>query len=154
MKLNLLRNGKTLLSNYANIDIVPGENKIQGEVSDLDNLVDAASCDDIIATNILEYYEHNQIGAIIKHWISKLSHGGTLKLTTTDARGIAKALERKSLPLDKIFDLVYGGQTGPLSYKRSMLTLDVLCATLETHGLTILERVTNDFQIFVVGKRP
>lgn len=153
MKLNLLRNSNRVMSGHLNVDILPGENKVQGDIANLDPLVDNASCTDIVARNVLEYVPHPEIVNILNHWISKLRHGGKLTIVTTDLRSIAKSIIRDALEPSDYLSLLYGEQRNAFDIKRSILTLGTLSALLESAQLKITNKSMDSFEFSITAER-
>jgi len=154
MKLNLLRNSNKVMSGHLNVDILPGEGKVQGDIANLDPLVDNASCTDIVARNVLEYVPHNELVSVLNHWISKLRHGGKLTINTTDLRSIAKAVVRDALEPSDYLNLLYGQQRNAFDIKRSILTASTLSALLESANLKIVNKAMDAYEFSITAERP
>lgn len=142
------------MSGHLNVDILPGPNKVQGDISNLDNLVDTASCTDIIARNVLEYVPHNEVPEVVAHWISKLRHGGKITINTTDLRSISKTILRDAFSPSEMLELLYGKQSNPLDVKKSAMTTQMLSALLESGGLKITNKSIEAYEISITAERP
>jgi len=154
MKLNLLRNSNKVMSGHLNVDILPGEGKVQGDIANLDSLVDAASCTDIVARNVLEYVPHPDLLPVLNHWISKLRHGGKITINTTDLRSIAKAVARDALEPSEYLELLYGRQRDAFDIKRSILTPSTLSALLESASLRVINKSIDSYEFSITAERP
>lgn len=154
MKVNLLRNSNQIKNGYVNLDIIPGEGKTQCDLTDLDAVVDDSYANEIVANNILEYYDYNKSQQIVKAWIRKLRRGGSLSITATDYRAVSKAVVRESLSIQDAMRLLYGNQDNPINYKKSAYTLDSLKEMLLNGGLKINKIELSNFVIFIEGVRP
>jgi len=153
MKINLLRNSNQTMSGYLNIDILPGENKVQGDIANLDNLVDDASCYEIVARNILEYVPHTEIPQVVGHWVKKLSHGGKITINTTDLRSIVKSVAREALTIQETLELLFGKNSTVFDGKKSAMTAHTLSALLEANGLKVTNKAIDSYEISITAER-
>lgn len=153
MKINLLMNSNAVLSGFLNIDILPGENKVQGDLSNLDSLVDDASCTEIVARNVLEYVPHTKVLDVLTHWVKKLSHGGKITINTTDLRSVAKGILRDTISIDETLSVLYGPLNNPLNCKKSAMTAHTLSALLSSLGLVITNKMIDSYEISITAER-
>ena len=154
MRINLLRDSNNIRNGYLNIDNFVGENKAQGDVTNLDPLVDDGTAEEIIANNILEYYEYGKSANILNNWLKKLRHGGVLTIITTDYRAVCKAVLREVITPAESLPFLYGTQTSSLMYKKSGYTLDILQNVFTQAGLNITKVNLSNLQISISGERP
>lgn len=154
VKINLLRNSNQTMSGYLNIDIFPGENKVQGDISNLNNLVDDASCYEIVARNVLEYIPHQEIPQVVAHWVQKLSHGGKIIINTTDLKSVSKSIIRDNITPSETLEILYGKQLNALDCKKSAVTTQILSALLESNGLKIINKCIDSYELSITAERP
>ncbi len=154
MKINLLRNSNEILNGYINIDNFHGEGKVQCDVANLDAVVDDSFATEILAKNILEFYEYGKIPSILTNWFKKLRHGGKITIVVTDYRGISKAISRDMLNIEQALQLLYGTQQSPLLCKKCSFSLDMLKLMFGQAGLNITSINFENFNIYITGERP
>lgn len=154
MKINLLRNSNELLNGYVNIDNFVGEGKVQGDVTNLDTIVDDALADEIIAKNILQYYEYSKLVLIVQGWVKKLRHNGSITIVVPDYRAICKGIAKDIITVNNALPLLYGPQTHALLCYKSSMSLDFIKQILTEAGLVIQKIDLDDFQICITGLRP
>lgn len=154
MKINLLRNSNNLLNGYVNVDNFVGEGKVQGDVTNLDSIVDDALADEIVAKNILQFYEYSKLVLIINGWIKKLRHKGSITIIVPDYRAICKGIVKDIIDVNTALPLLYGPQTHPLLCYKSSMSVDFIKQILIESGLVIEKIHLDDFQICITGYRP
>lgn len=153
MKIKLIYNSNNVLSGYTNIDIVPGENKTQGELHNLNRHVDNNQATEIIAENVLEYYKHEDCPGILENWIKKLRHGGKLTIVTTDIRSLSRLLVSEQVNLKDCLNFIFGSQNNELMFKKSIFTMDYLAEIMTNFGLSIIYKNINNGEIVITGQR-
>lgn len=162
MKLNLLMYSNTLLGGYTNIDPYPNlegsqqtftEEKQQGDVQNLDWIVDDGECDEIIATDIIDFVNIPQKQQIIQNWAKKVKIGGKLTIGGTDVVSVSKALHQSNISLEEAGYLLYGDPNFPFGNRRGCLSLDFMVNFLESIGFRILNKRTIQYTYAVVAER-
>ena len=89
MKLNIGSND-VRLDGYTNLDARDGRQvDIVDDAATL-SLVPLASCDAIIAHNILEHFPYDQTLDVLAVWVARLAPGGTISIGVPDAEAIFK----------------------------------------------------------------
>ncbi len=158
MKLNLVWCATTeYLNGYINIDPSAPPNSqgiLQGEPDKLDNLIDDAECEEIRAINVLEYYSIHQVGLVLKHWISKLAHGGTLTIGCVDVREVSKAVCNADISIEDTNLFLHGLQRSPIDFKRSNYTVSQIAEVLKNKGLKVVSKKVENLQCIVKAIRP
>lgn len=157
MKINLLLDAPgEVRSGYLNIDAFADGNdeRINGCLIDLDDHVDDAECEEIIAVGILDYYSARDADKILKNWLRKLAHGGTITIGSYDVVETAKAISNRKLSPEDITIILYGEQGKPWQFKKTALTVNQVATVLETKGLTILKKRIEGLKFIVVAERP
>ncbi len=159
MKVNILLNNATdVRSGYLNVDpCAPegdaGDGRVRAEPHKLD-LLDANECDEIVAHDALDFYQTHEVDRVLDHWLSKLAHGGTLTLSTIDAREVARSFLAGRIDVDEFNVLVHGQQDGPYRSRSCSLTMATLCAVLQDRGMQILSKRVADHRAVVTCRRP
>jgi hypothetical protein len=154
VKINILRNSNEVLNGYINVDNFPGPDKVQCDVTNLDTIVDDSFATEIIAKNILEYYEYTKVGPIMGGWLKKLRHGGKITIVATDYRAVSRAIMREMITPEQSLQLLYGTQQTNLLCKKCSFTVDMLKSIFQQAGLNITNIVLANFQICITGERP
>lgn len=110
-KLNL-GCGEDIRADYLNVDIrpLPGVDVVS-DVCDLPNdLVPSESFTEIIAYDVLEHISFLKTSETLRHWISKLSPGGTIVVRVPDLAKILDRFVNGKLPAFEAQRLVFGEQ--------------------------------------------
>ncbi len=158
MKLNLVWCGNSdFLNGYINIDPAAPDNQngiLKAELDKLDPFIDDAECEEIRAINVLEFYSIHQVGLVLKHWISKLAHGGVLTIGCVDIREISKALCNIDISIEDTNLFIHGLQRNPIEFKRSSYTVTQISEVLKNKGLKILSKKVDNLQCIVKAVRP
>jgi hypothetical protein len=127
VKLNITLGGP-VLNNYINIDPLPRQPQqdlIQAEPDKLDHLVDNNECSQIIAEGVLDFYPLGARYQVITHWLSKLSHGGTLVLTCRDIHDLSRQIHRGEISgTSDINNALYGAANHMWTLRKSVASLE------------------------------
>lgn len=157
MKINLLRNTNDVLSGYLNIDpftMGTDTDKVAGGLTDLSYHVDDAEASEIIARDILDYFDPPTGDRALENWIRKLRHGGKLVVGGTDLYEVAKAITNYSLLPEAANKLLYGSFTQPWEMKKHSTCLLATASWLEVKGLHVIKKRLNNFSYCVEAQRP
>jgi hypothetical protein len=155
MKLNL-GCGTDIKPDFVNIDIrhTPGVNLIS-DVSNLDDLYQDNSVDEIHAYDLLEHFSFLITRKVLSNWISKLKPGGTIIVRVPDLEKILDRFVNGNLPAFEAQRLVFGGQDYEFNYHYAGFTEGMLeglllgcgCSEViqvvrekETHNVTLVGR--------------
>lgn len=157
MKINLLLNGDGIRSGYLNLDPLADPNdsmKTQGDICNLDEYVDDAEADEIIATDIIDFLPTNDLESVLSHWLSKLRHGGSIVVGGVDIREVARGLLNQRLTLNQANMLLYGGQQSPHDYRKTTLTLQKLLEIFQQLGFKVIQKRQENYFYQVKAERP
>lgn len=156
-KINLLIDEKdSVLNGYINIDpFADGtDSRIQGDISNLDHLVDDAEADEIIAKDIIGFFEINRVDSIIDNWLKKLAKGGKLILYFLDLESCVQAYIEGKINHEQLNRLVYGDQNKAWNFRNNSLFLIESCDIFKNKGYKILKSsIVNDFYGMIVCQR-
>jgi|TARA_R110002020_G_scaffold248502_1_gene462526 hypothetical protein len=157
VKINLLYGSGDLLHTHLNLDpFTPDETNIlvRADVKNLDNFVDDAEAQEIIALDVIDYIPLTEINKVIGHWVSKLGHGGSLIIGGTDLFEVSKAFSQYRLDITEANKLIHGEQYKPYLIKRVNFTALGLADYLESLGLKLQKKRVNNYRITIEAIRP
>jgi len=158
MKINLLLGGPSV-DNYLNIDELATDEelntkkKVKCLLDNLDEHVDNAECDEILALDVLEYFTVDKVDAILRHWITKLRRKGKIVIGLTNLRQVFRSVLSYKIDSNQANILIYGIQQRELDFKKTFIDLDKLYSVLQSNGLEIINKRIDGFQIFVTARR-
>lgn len=129
MKINLLLADNSPRSGFINLDpLAPPDDPLrkQGDFGNLDEYVDDAECDELIATDVIDFIAPTQVLYVINHWKSKIRHGGTLVIGGLDLRRVAIELINHRLSMTEANLIIHGTQESPWQSRRSSYGLQTM----------------------------
>lgn len=136
MKLNLGCGG-LLLDGYTNLDGKDGHSIYPLHVDD-------GSCDEIRASHVLEHFSHTEVAEVLKHWVSKLTPGGMIRLAVPDFEKIARDyLDGKDFPIQ---GYVFGGHSDARDHHGCGFDRELLTELMLNCGLERLHEWESDVQ--------
>ncbi len=157
MKLNLLLHDDSPRSGFINVDpFAPPEDqrRIRGHFSCLDEIVDDAECDELIAGDILDYVSVEDVDEVLDHWISKLRHGGVITIGGLDLREVTSHIANYTLKTPDANILLFGAQQAPWQFRKSVSTLSERIAYLTDKGLKPLKKRADNYFYSITMERP
>jgi hypothetical protein len=140
MKLNICVNGE-YKENYKNIE--PRIN--------LDDVVQNAECEEILALNIMDYIPTEIVYNILKHYVSKLRHGGKIILGGTDLVLLSKEIVTGRLNIVEANKMLHGSN-GEIK-KNGQISLSDLDDILKSLNLKIMKRRIDGIKFYIEGVR-
>lgn len=156
LKLNLLVNKLEFLNGYKNISpFAPVDDSrfARNSVIDLEALADDGEIAEIRALDVIEYYPLQDLDGIIKNWVSKLAHKGTLTIGGTDIYILATAIGSFELKQEDIIETIYGVPK-PGQQKKSIYNINFIVGCLKNYGLKIIRKtLLSNGQYIVTGER-
>lgn len=156
MKINLLLDNPTgTINGYKNIDPLANgtDERIVGDIHNLDWLADNSECEEIIAKNILEYYATELNATILTAWIKKIRRGGRFVFEQLDLDAVCEAYVRNDITFAKMRELLFGEQNKSWNMKKSALTIQILTNFLEGSGFTIQLKRFENLSFCIVATR-
>jgi hypothetical protein len=159
VKLNLLLDDSSrILNTHTNISIFPLENKYncdlrEGEINDLDWIVENGEVNEIIADSILEYFPFNQIGGILQNWIKKLSLTGSLIIVGCDIKQLARLITFEEIDNKIAYTEIYGEQTANWKTKKSCCSMNEMIMALQAMGLKVVRKEYDNYKYVIEAKR-
>ncbi|SVC80422.1 uncharacterized protein METZ01_LOCUS333276 [marine metagenome] len=127
---------------------------IRADVKNLDNFVDDAEAQEIVALDVIDYIPLGDINNVIKHWVSKLRHGGSLIIGGTDLFEVSKSFTQYRLGITETNQLIHGEQSKPYLIKRVNFTAMGLIDYLDSLGLNLQKKRVNNFHMTIEATRP
>lgn len=155
-KANLMFGFGELLNGYVNISPIrsqEGDIKI-GDVSNVDWIIDNGELEELIAMNVLEYFEHHKVPGIISNWVSKIKVGGKLIVGFCDSFEIARMYVLGMMqPLD--YNILVHGKLNPPHYiKKSSHRADLLITSIEkAHSFKLIKHTLNGVDVTLTFER-
>ena len=135
MKLHL-GSGSRYLQGYTHIDISEHEHiDIKASVDKLDSLKDA-SVDEIYASHVLEYFDRNEVNAVLLEWKRVLKKNGILRLAVPNFEALISVYQ-KTEEIEKILGPLYGKwnvSNGDYIYHKTVYDNKSLTSLLEQLG--------------------
>ena len=133
-----LGSGKINIPGYINIDILTHPSvDLVCDIRDLP--FDAESVDEIYACAVLEHFGRNEWEDVLAHWISLLSKGALIRISTTDFLACAEHyIEHRNL--SAIQGLIIGGQRNEWDWHGVLFDFETLRLSMERLGLKNVQR--------------
>lgn len=159
VKLNLLLNDeKKLLNSHKNISVFKLQNKynldyVEGEINNLDWIVENGEVDEIIADCILEYFPFNQIYHLLDNWCKKLSLTGKIVLVGTDVRELARLITFDEIKPDEFYPALYGKQVENWETKKSCTSVNDMISLLRSLNMVITKKYFDKYNFIIEAKR-
>tara|TARA_R110000824_G_scaffold177357_6_gene356711 strand:+ start:4308 stop:4769 length:462 start_codon:yes stop_codon:yes gene_type:complete len=152
MKVNLLYGGSSI-SGYTNVDHLGlAEGAYHGNVCDLTEFVDDSEAIEILAVDVINFFNKNNILSIIDHWVSKLRHGGKIIIGAADAHCICKSFCEYDITIAEINSMLYGEEEPYI--RKNAITMMSLAYYLESnHGLKIIKKQSIEYKILIEAER-
>jgi len=152
MKINLLY-GTPAMSGYLNVDHLGiSKDAYHGNIRELTEFVDDAEATEIIAIDVINFFNKNEILSIIDHWVSKLRHEGRIIIGAIDSHSVCKDFCEYSLTISDINSMLYGEEEPYI--RKNAITMVSLAHYLETnHKLKILKKQSIEYKILVEAER-
>lgn len=157
MKVNLLLNSDSVRSGFLNVDPMadPGHpDKTIGDITNLDDLVDDAEADEIIALDVIDYVPAPALERVLTNWISKVRHGGTIAIGGVDIMAVARGLVRQEISLTQANVLLYGQQSAPWEYRKATIDMQTVISTLQKFDFKIIQKRIVNYTYVVKAERP
>lgn len=162
MKLNLLMYSDNILGGYTNVDPYPvqsnneqsfTEEKVQGDVQNLDWLVDDGECDEIIADDILDFVPINKKVEVIQNIARKVKFGGKLTLGGIDSYEVSKAYSLLNINMEEALFLLYGDPNYPFGNRKGCFNLLSVVDMLGQMGFKPLQKRILNYKYSIVAER-
>lgn len=152
MKIYLTINGLPL-NTYTTVDPFGGQGKTAVDHRNLDTVCSTNECTELYAPDILNHIHISELEIVIKHYISKLRHGGKLIIGGTDIRDIAKKIIKDDISLQDANVALYG--SGPLNWlnKTGGYAMHNIVDLLKANGLKVNKMKSNDLKFIIEAQR-
>lgn len=137
--------GKKYLPGYSHMDIMPSEHiDYIGNANDLSGFEDN-SIDEIYACHVLEHFNRNEIGGVLKEWYRVIRSGGAVRIAVPDFEAIvAEYTQTKNL--NAVLGLLYGGQNYEYNFHYQAYDFERLKSLLEDAGFSSVQKY--DWKLF------
>lgn len=123
------------------------------DIKNLNNFVDDGEVEELIAINILEYFNANKIPEILSHWIKKVAINGKIIISVTNVYDVARCFVNGIINLETFNGLVHGTNEKPYMVRRSCLTSTLIENFLKSAGLKIMKRKINNYNVVIEAVR-
>lgn len=118
----------------------------------IDDCVEAASCNDIYAPDVLDYIHNEELVPYITHIVSKLRHGGKIVFGGTDLFELMKFGFRTEYSLSEINKKLFG-ELGNKE-KSGCHNLAAITVLLQNLGLKIMKKRLEKDRFVIEAVRP
>ena len=154
MKLNIMGENGQKISGFRNISSYHTEDASIEVCSlkDLNPIVDDAEAQYILARDIINYINQEELFATISHWISKLSHGGVICIGASDIKEVCRMIYTGEISDPDIGSVLYGEGEGEV-LKKSSIQTELLVDFLQSRGLKILKVRLENYNLTVEAQR-
>lgn len=151
MKLYICINQEPM-QGYLHIDPMPKGDvpAFTGTLDQIAQVCDKAECEEIIASEMLDYINIKQIDDVIKTFASLLRHDGEMVLGGNDIEELSRMSFLSLLKLEDVNNILYGDKFR----KAGLYSADFIRTKLEEHGLEILNITLNTYKFTIRCKRP
>jgi len=151
MKLYITINGDPL-NTYTTLDPCGGIGKIVQDFHNLDNVCQPNELTELLAPEILDFIHPSVFENTVKHYVSKLRHGGRIILGGTDLHDIAKKIMKSELTIQEANVYLYGGQLN-WTTKCAAYSMYEIIDFLRGLGLKIIQQKCDDVKFVVTAER-
>lgn len=156
MKINLLLDNPTgTINGHKNIDPFANgsDERILGDIFNLDWIADNSECDEIVAKNVLEYYPTDQNANILTAWMKKIKRGGRFIFEQLDLDAVCEAYYRGDINFVTMRELLFGKQDKSWNTKKSILNMHSIISFLEGSGFSIKQKRFENLSFCIVATR-
>jgi predicted SAM-dependent methyltransferase len=129
--------GDKPIDGYENMDIKNGQPAYPLYCED-------EELDEIRAVHLLEHFSHLDTLEIMKHWVSKLKAGGTLKIAVPDLDVCIDMYQNKTDPKAMLY--LFGDQRNEYFYHKASFNEESLTKLMQEAGLENIERWESEIQ--------
>lgn len=150
MKINLTYGGSSPIENdHLNLDPLAdgSDSRIQAHPNMLDAHVDRAGCEQLLARDVIDFFDPSLVDNLITHWVSKLRHGGMLVVGGIDLLEVCNAFSALYINRESATTLLFGNN------RRASMTLRDLTELMSNKGLKIIVNRADGFKYTVIGQR-
>ena len=157
-KVNLIYGVGDVLHTHINInpfaEEADGETIIRDDITNLDNHVDDAELQELIALDVIDYIPMTKVGSVLDNWTNKIRLGGKIVIGGVDLIECCKSVADYSIDIVQANSLIHGEQNRPYLIKRLNFTATSLAEYLEeVFNFTIIKKRVNNYQMIVEARR-
>lgn len=109
--------------------------------------------EEMLAEDVIGFFEYNHAVGIIKHWISKLSTGGTIIISSPDLYAIAQSLVDGRLDFVTANKLFFGEQKQLWDKRQSVFNIEEVQSILQSNGCEITRKRLENHQMYIQAKK-
>lgn len=121
-----------------------------GFVKSLDAFAENGECEEVLASNILEYIPCTNVEQFILHLASKVAYGGKITISGIDYIEICKMAIRQDFNVAEFNKLLFGTGSQP---RESAININIVVGVLQSHGFKILKKRLNGYEFVVEATR-
>lgn len=121
-----------------------------GFVKNLDAFAENGECEEILASNILEYIPCPNVEQFILHLASKVAHGGKIVICGVDYIELCKMAIRQDFNVAEFNKLMFGNGSQP---RESAINLNIVSNLLLSNGFKIQKKRLNGYNFVVEAIR-
>ena len=120
------------------------------QLANIDNLADDGELSELEALEVIDLFEVGVGGRVLKNWVGKLAHGGTITLSSTDLIHLSKMLNLRLLDVGRANEVLFGIDGS----RKAAYSNQTLKDALEACGLKVMKNRTAECKVVVVARRP
>jgi|TARA_R100000008_G_scaffold45062_1_gene26421 predicted SAM-dependent methyltransferase len=154
MKVRITVGEETKLNGYLNIDPITKFDDVAVDIRNIDEVVENASCKELISDHILGFLEKEEAIRVLKGYMKKIRHNGTIIVSEIDSYEVARSFYRKEIDSDFFNKAVHGNFSHPWDVKMSSYTLEELADILASGGFKIIKKRLNGIRLTIEAQRP
>lgn len=146
---------KEPIPGYLNLRQTPSDipSVNQCEPANISYFVDDAECDELYVEGVLHHIHCEEVRNVLQHYVSKINHGGTLRITDEDFASICKAVVVGGITSEEGNKLLFGAGQNSYEFYLGSYSMRDIVGILKEFGLRILKQRINGFQFVVEGYR-
>lgn len=127
-------------------------NTMSHSIYNLDGVCEDAECTEIVA-EVLDYVHAYKLLEVLKHWVSKLRHGGKIILGGTDILEVARLVVNGTMPISEANKAFYGEADLGCYIKSGVFNCGEMCTLLKELGLVVDKKRVNGTKFVVEAHR-
>ena len=153
--LNLMTRDELGLVGFTNIHPDrEDESTLKGSITNLDWVAEDAEVTQLMAVDVIDFLQPQEIEDSILHWCGKLRHGGKIFIGGLDLTEAARLVHLRRINLDDANKLIFGTHSSPSDHRKSAMTMRTVEEILVQNGLKIQQSHFVKAQYCVEAMRP
>lgn len=151
MKVYITVADPTSLGGYLNLDAMQVPDKIQADITNLDQFVDDGEAEEIVVPTALDYIFLSEKQQVVANWVKKLAHGGQLVIGGIELSECVRKIYT-GLNTQEANAVLYSDSL-QMPARRSLLTIEDVSQLLGVVGLQVTSKAIKGLFFTVTGVR-